>query len=56
MIGDPSHTLSRNFDVLNEATGLADRGTFIIDPDGVIQYVEVSAENVGRNAEALIDK
>jgi len=35
---------------------LADRGTFIIDPDGVIQYVEVSAENVGRNAEALIDK
>lgn len=56
MNGDPSHTLSRNFDVLNEATGLADRGTFIIDPDGVIQYVEVSAENVGRNAEALIDK
>jgi len=41
MIGDPSHTLSRNFDVLNEETGLADRGTFIIDPDGVIQYVEI---------------
>jgi len=56
MIGDPSHTLSRNFDVLNEATGLADRGTFIIDPDGVIQYVEVSAENVGRNAGLLLIK
>jgi len=56
MIGDPSHTLSRNFDVLNEETGLADRGTFIIDPDGVIQYVEISAGNIGRNADILIDK
>jgi len=56
MIGDPSHTLSRNFDVLDETTGLANRGTFIIDPDGVIQYVEISAENIGRNADTLIDK
>ncbi len=34
MIGDPTHTISRNFDVLIEEDGLADRGTFVIDPDG----------------------
>ncbi|NLK96821.1 alkyl hydroperoxide reductase subunit C [Defluviitalea saccharophila] len=56
MIGDPSHTLSRNFDVLIEADGLADRGTFIIDPDGVIQAVEINAGNIGRDATVLINK
>jgi alkyl hydroperoxide reductase subunit AhpC len=33
MIGDPSQTITRNFDVLDEEAGLAQRGTFIIDPD-----------------------
>lgn len=56
MIGDPSHTISRNFDVLIEADGLADRGTFIIDPDGVIQAVEISAGGIGRDASILINK
>ncbi|AQT84427.1 alkyl hydroperoxide reductase subunit C [Paenibacillus larvae subsp. larvae] len=56
MIGDPSHVLSRNFDVLIEAEGLADRGTFIIDPDGVIQAAEINAGGIGRDASALINK
>ncbi|UHA73410.1 alkyl hydroperoxide reductase subunit C [Paenibacillus sp. 481] len=56
MIGDPSHVISRNFDVLIEAEGLADRGTFIIDPDGVIQTVEVTAGGIGRDASALVNK
>ncbi|MCM0647143.1 alkyl hydroperoxide reductase subunit C [Clostridium swellfunianum] len=56
MIGDPSHALSRNFDVLIEADGLADRGTFIIDPDGVIQAVEINAGGIGRDASTLINK
>lgn len=56
MIGDPSHTLSRNFDVLIEASGLADRGTFIIDPDGVIQAVEINAGGIGRDASILLGK
>jgi NADH-dependent peroxiredoxin subunit C len=54
MIGDPSQTISRNFDVLNEEEGLADRGTFIIDPDGVIQTVEINAGGIGRDADILI--
>ena len=56
MIGDPSHQISRMFDVLVEEEGRADRGTFIIDPDGVIQAVEINAEGIGRDASILIDK
>ncbi|WP_312429466.1 alkyl hydroperoxide reductase subunit C [Lacrimispora sp.] len=56
MIGDPSHTITRNFDVLIEADGLADRGTFIVDPDGIIQSVEINAGNIGRDANILVDK
>ncbi len=56
MIGDPSQVLSRNFDVLDEETGLANRGTFVIDPDGIIQTVEVNAEGIGRDADVLVSK
>ena len=56
MIGDPSHIVSRNFDVLIEEDGLADRGTFIIDSDGKIQSVEINAGNIGRDAGILINK
>ena len=56
MIGDPSHVISRNFDVLIEEDGQADRGTFIIDPDGIIQSVEINAGNIGRDADVLVNK
>ncbi len=56
MVGDPTHAISRNFEVLIEEAGLADRGTFIIDPAGKIQTVEVSAGGVGRDALELLRK
>lgn len=56
MIGDPTHTISRNFDVLIEEDGLADRGTFIIDPDGVVQAVEINAGGIGRDAATYLRK
>lgn len=56
MIGDPSHVISRNFEVLIEEDGQADRGTFIIDPDGIIQSVEINAGNIGRDADVLVNK
>ncbi|ELK47819.1 alkyl hydroperoxide reductase subunit C [Halobacillus sp. ACCC02827] len=56
MIGDPSQTITRGFDVLDEESGLADRGTFIIDPDGVVQTVEVNAGGIGRDASTLVNK
>ncbi len=56
MIGDPTQTISRNFGVLREDEGLADRATFLVDPDGVIQIVEMTAEGIGRNASELVRK
>ncbi len=56
MIGDHAHVISRNFDVLIEEEGAADRGTFIIDPDGVIQSMEINADGIGRDASSLINK
>ncbi|ARB47394.1 MULTISPECIES: alkyl hydroperoxide reductase subunit C [Alcanivoracaceae] len=56
MIGDPTMQISRNFEVLREDEGLANRGTFIVDPDGIIQAVEITAEGIGRDAEDLLRK
>ena len=56
MIGDPSHKLINMFDVLREEEGVADRGTFIVDPDGVIQAVEINADGIGRDASTLVNK
>jgi NADH-dependent peroxiredoxin subunit C len=56
MLADPTAQLSRAFEVLREDEGLADRGTFLVDPDGVIQLVEVTAEGIGRNAVELLRK
>lgn len=43
-------TLAKNFEVLIEAEGMADRGTFVIDPEGKIQIVEINAGGIGRDA------
>ena len=56
MIGDPTGTITRNFEVMREDAGLADRGTFVIDPDGVIQAMEITAEGIGRDAGDLVRK
>jgi len=55
MIGDPAHVLSEGFEVLGE-DGLAQRGTFIVDPDGIVQAVEINADGIGRDASILLDK
>lgn len=56
MIGDPTGEICRNFDVMREGQGLADRGTFVVDPDGIIQAMEITAEGIGRDAEDLLRK
>jgi len=55
MIGDPSGTITRNFDTMRES-GLADRSTFLVDPDGIIQFLETTSEGMGRNAAELVRK
>ena len=50
LLGDPTHVLARNFDVLIEEEGLAYRGTFLIDPEGKIKFAEVNDNGIGREA------
>ncbi|MCH8552467.1 MAG: alkyl hydroperoxide reductase subunit C [Natronospirillum sp.] len=56
MIGDPTGTITNNFGVMREGQGLADRATFLIDPEGVIQAMEITAEGIGRDASELVRK
>jgi len=56
MVGDPTGTISRNFEVMIEELGLADRGTFVVDPEGKIQIVEITAGGIGRDAKELLRK
>ena len=53
MLADPTHALSRDFEVLIEENGLAERGAFIVDPQGKIQVYQVNAGGIGRNADEL---
>ncbi len=55
MIGDPNGEITRNFDTMRES-GLADRSTFLVDDKGVIQFLETTAEGIGRNAAELVRK
>ncbi|MFC4158965.1 alkyl hydroperoxide reductase subunit C [Chitinimonas lacunae] len=56
LVGDPTGTLTRNFGVMIEEEGLAERGTFVVDPQGRIQIIEINAGGIGRNAEELLRK
>lgn len=51
ILADTAHTLSRDYEVLNEENGEAERGTFVIDPEGKLRYIVVSDSNVGRSVE-----
>ncbi len=56
MAADPTGKVSRMFGVYDEGTGLALRGTFIINPEGVLLNSEVNFYNLGRNIEELLRK
>jgi peroxiredoxin (alkyl hydroperoxide reductase subunit C) len=53
MLADPTAVLARDFDVYIEEAGIAERGSFIVNPEGKIVAYEVTAGNVGRNADEL---
>jgi len=54
MGADPAGKLARVFNVYDEESGLADRGTFIISPEGKLMSIEVSHLDVGRKAGELL--
>ena len=56
MVSDPNWTLAKNFEVLIEADGLVNRGTFVIDPESEIQIVGINAGIIGRDISELFLK
>ncbi len=56
MIADPTHQLSRNFEVLIEEEGIALRGTFVVNPEGEIKVLEIHDNGIGRVASELLRK
>ncbi len=56
MAADPTGKVSRLFGVYDESSGLALRGTFVINPEGKLASSEVNFYNVGRNADELVRK
>ncbi len=56
LIGDPTGTLSRNFEVMVEEEGMALRGTFVVNPAGQIKLCEVHDNGIGRDASELMRK
>jgi len=56
MIADPSGKLCREFGTYMEEEGLSLRGSFIIDPDGVLKAIEIHDNSIGRCAEEILRK
>lgn len=56
MLGDPTGTLSRGFGVYIEEEGMAYRGTFLVNPEGLIKIAEIQDNSIGRNADELVRK
>ena len=56
LVGDPTGAITRSFGVMIEEEGLALRGTFVINPDGVIKLCESHDNGIGRDAKELLRK
>jgi len=56
MLADPTLAISRNFEVLIPEDGMAYRGTFVINPEGLIKIIEVHDNGIGRDAKELLRK
>lgn len=54
LIGDVTKRVSRDYGVLLEDAGIATRGTFVIDPEGTIQYMGIHNLNVGRDTGEIL--
>lgn len=54
VMADTTQKMSRDYDVLNEDEGLAERGLFVIDPEQMVRYALVSAGSVGRSVKEAL--
>ncbi|OON97607.1 MAG: peroxiredoxin [Epulopiscium sp. Nele67-Bin005] len=56
MLADPTGRLTRQLGVMIEEEGLALRGTFVINPEGIIKAYEIHDNGIGRDASELLRK
>jgi NADH-dependent peroxiredoxin subunit C len=56
MLADPTGHLARSFGVYIEEEGLAYRGTFVVNPEGVVKVAEIHDNGIGRNSDELLRK
>jgi len=56
MVADPTSVISRAYNTFIYEEGLSLRGTFIINPDGILKAFEIHDNSIGRNADELIRK
>lgn len=54
ILSDMTHQIARDYGVLIEGEGIALRGLFIIDPDGVLQYATINNLNIGRSVDETL--
>lgn len=56
MAADPTSELCQIFGTYIEEEGLSLRGTFLVDPDGVLKSIEINHNDIGRSAKELLRK
>ena len=56
MLADPTGVVSRGFGVYKEDEGVAYRGTFLVNPEGLVKIAEIQDNSIGRNADELVRK
>jgi peroxiredoxin len=56
LVGDPTHQLTRAFGVHIEEAGLALRGTFVVNPEGVIKTAEIHDNAIARDMKETLRK
>jgi NADH-dependent peroxiredoxin subunit C len=56
MLADHNTEIASAYNILDEKSGIAGRGTFIIDPEGICRGIEVTSGPLGRNSDELIRK
>jgi peroxiredoxin (alkyl hydroperoxide reductase subunit C) len=54
ILADVTKSIARDYGVLDEAKGIALRGVFLINPDGVVQSETVNFFNIGRNVDEIL--
>jgi len=56
MVADPTGKISRNYGTYIESEGIPLRGTFIVDPDGILKAYEMHDNSIGRSSAELMRK